>query len=248
MAYIECINADCLEYMKTLPDKSIDLFVCDLPYGCIKSKDAKKTRWDNKIDLEQFWPQIKRLCKNDNTPVLMFCNTRFGIELINSNKDWFRYDLVWNKNYGTNFLDAGKKPMVCHEMIYVFGKKRPYYKRIDVLVEGKEAYLIEAHGVNEDIYGKKGVHASQQSDGKRCVLSVITPFGNLCGRKISKRHPTAKPILLLKWLIERYSNEGDTVLDPTAGSFNSGRACLELNRNYIGIELDEDFYNKNKFN
>ena len=226
-----CLHGDCLELMKTLPDKSVDLFLCDLPYGC---------PWDIKIDLGAFWIQVKRLYKNDKTPILMFCNTKFGIDLINSNPDWFRYDLVWDKKYGTNFLNANKQPMKSHEMIYVFSKKGAFYKRIDVAVDGKEAYISKINGGSK-IYQKSTLVSSQQIDNSRCPLSVIN-----FPRCQSKLQPTCKSVDLYKWLIERYSNEGDMILDPTAGSFNSGRACLELNRRYIGMEMDEKFYNGNK--
>lgn len=255
-----CLNGDCLELMKDLPDKSVDLFVCDLPYGClaggaghVKKKRAESNpngvytlngcEWDIKIDLVAFWEQVKRLCKNENTPVLMFCNTKFGVDLIASNHDWFRYDLVWNKNTGTNFLHANTRPMTSHEMIYVFSKKASFYNRIDTIVEGKTGYENKGGSVRGgSCYGQKSVKtAVKQEDGTRCPLSVLN-----FKRVQDKRHPTAKQVELLKWLIERYSNEGDTVLDPTAGSFNSGRAALELNRNYIGMEMDADFFEKNK--
>ena len=240
---ITCLNGDCLELMKNLPDKSIDLFLCDLPYGCLKSNQNK---WDTKIDLTKFWIEVKRLCKNDNTPVLMFCNTRLGVDLINSNPDWFRYDLVWNKGRGTNFLLSGKMPMFSHELIYVFSKKGAYYKRIDQEVIGKEPYLrpigVEGESRKSATYGDGVIRQVRQQEGnKRCPLSIIN-----VSHIYDKRHPTNKPIDLLKWLIERYSNEGDTILDPTAGSFNSGRASVELKRNYIGIEMDKGFYDNNK--
>jgi site-specific DNA-methyltransferase (adenine-specific) len=252
-----CLNGDCLELMKTLPDKSVDLFVCDLPYGCLtqqkgaiplgRKKDGPCNSgcpWDIKIDLVAFWIQVKRLCKNDKTPVLMFCNTRFGIDLINSNPDWFRYDLVWNKNCGVNFLLANKQPMKSHEMIYVFSKKGCNYNRIDVKVEGKTGYKRPKNYIRPGISGciRPIIETSGDiKDNTRCVLSVINfPTYH------SKLHPTCKSVDLYKWLIERYSNEGDMVLDPTAGSFNSGRACLELNRQYIGIEMDKNFYDNNK--
>lgn len=216
----QCLNGDCLELMKCLPDKSVDLFICDLPYGCLKGGGNAYKKggaayasvgcaWDIKINLTVFWAEVERLCSTANTPVLMYCNTKFGNELINSNPSWFRYDIVWNKQSGTQFLHANTRPMSSHEMIYVFSKKAAFYNRINV--------------------------------ESRCPLSVINfPL------KRDKRHPTAKPVELLKWLIERYSNEGDTVLDPTAGSFNSGRAAVELGRNYIGVEMDKDFFEKNK--
>ena len=239
MEDITCLNGDCLELMKNLPDNSIDLFVCDLPYGCIKSNQE----WDIKIDLNLFWVEVKRLCKNDNTPILMFCNTRFGFDLISSNPDWFRYDLVWNKGYGTNFLLSGKMPMFSHELIYVFSKKGSFYKRIDQEVIGKKGYDTKGSGKRKgDTYGNDTERLIRpQKDNTRCPLSII----NFPCKK-DKRHPTAKPIPLLKWLIERYSNEGDTILDPTAGSFNSGRASVELKRNYIGIEMDKGFFDNNK--
>jgi site-specific DNA-methyltransferase (adenine-specific) len=240
----------------------VDLFLCDLPYGCLdggggkeKKKRAEKggngivvsggCPWDVKIDLNKFWIEVKRLCKNDNTPVLMFCNTLFGIDLINSNREWFRYDLVWNKAFGTNFLLANKMPMKSHEMIYVFSKKSAFYNRIDQVVEGKEAYKPVGGYIDKCKTFGYGLFRTKVSkdDNTRCPLSVIN-----FPRTTSKLHPTCKSIDLYKWLIERYSNEGDYVVDPTAGSFNSGRACIELNRNYIGIELDVDFYEKNKIN
>ncbi len=236
---VRCLNGDCLELMKTLLDKSVDLFMCDLPYGCLVGGCS----WDVKIDLVAFWEQVKRLCRNDNTPVLMFCNTKFGADLINSNPSWFRYDLVWNKNAGTNFLLANKRPMTSHEMIYVFSKKNTFYKRVDHVVEGKKGYEYKNCDARPgSCYGGGvGRNNLKQEDGMRCPLSVLN-----FGVKQDKRHPTAKPIILLKWLIERYSNEGETVLDPTAGSFNSGRAAVELGRDYIGMEMDSNFFEKNK--
>jgi site-specific DNA-methyltransferase (adenine-specific) len=251
-----CLHGDCLELMKTLPDKSVNLFVCDLPYGCLSQKKGNVygnnytpcnagCPWDIKIDLVAFWIEVKRLCKNNKTPVLMFCNTRFGNDLINSNPDWFRYDLVWDKKFGTNFLLSNKQPMKSHEMIYVFSKKGCNYNRIDVTVEGKEAYNpVGGYIIKQNVYSSGMLRSIvSKDDNTRCPLSVIN-----FPRCLSKLHPTCKSVDLYKWLIERYSNEGDMVLDPTAGSFNSGRASLELNRRYIGIEMDETFYNGNKIN
>ena len=250
-----CLNGDCLELMKTLPDKSIDLFLCDLPYGCLLasgkcSKPDPRTGknwigngcfWDVKIDLVAFWEQVKRLCKNDKTPVLMFCNTRFGNELINSNPSWFRYDIVWNKDRGSGFLTVNRKPMASHEMIYVFSKTGSFYKMIKTDTPDKKGHIRAPQELKNGIYGKKSSSWSVVEDGKRCPLSVIH-----FKMKQDKRHSTAKPVDLLKWLIERYSNEGDTILEPTAGSFNSGRASVDLGRNYIGMEMDKDFYEKCK--
>ena len=119
--------------MKTLPDKSVDLFLCDLPYGCLTTttKTAGCT-WDVKIDLEKFWEQVERLMKHDNVPILQFCNMRFGFELIQSKPKWFRYDIVWEKGNAVGFLAANKQPLRAHELIFVFSKKSAYYQRKDI--------------------------------------------------------------------------------------------------------------------
>lgn len=244
------LHGDCLEVMKTLPDKSVDLFLCDLPYGCLSGraigKAAEKKKcwsgnpvgcaWDIPIDLPQFWVQVKRLCKDDHTPVLMFCSTKFGNELINSNPDWFRYDLIWNKMRGVSFLQANKMPMRSHEMIYVFSKKGANYYRKDV--EG-EPYFKKSKGHTNEQYGVTRVEGDNK--GTRCVLSVIDNF-NKAGHK-KGTHPTQKPDDLYAWLIERYSKEGDTILDPTAGSFASVFTAERMGRTGIGIEMNEEFYN-----
>jgi site-specific DNA-methyltransferase (adenine-specific) len=231
-----CLKGDCLELMKDLSNNSIDLFICDLPYGCIACK------WDVKIDLLEFWKQIKRLSRTDKTPVLMFCNTKFGVDLINSNPKWFRYDLVWSKNVGTNILLANKLPMKSHEMIYVFSKKGSNYNRIDEYVVNAKGYIRPAYTKKCSITMRNNtMEETIVKENIRCPLSVIS-----VGRNQDKKHPTAKPVELYDWLIKRYSNEGDTILDPTAGSFNSGRSALGLERNYIGMEMNEEFYDNNK--
>jgi len=254
---IDLYHGDCLEIMKQLPDKSVDCFICDLPYGCLtgggitKKETAEKygrkgtegisgCAWDIKIPLDKLWEQIKRLCKDDHTPILMFCTTRFGYELIKSNESWFRYDLVWDKQRGVSFLSANKMPMRSHEMIYVFSKAGSHYIRKDI----SGNFVFSKGGRNEGKsisrqYNTKGVEASDNS-GKRCILSVIhKPISTTRGG-----HPTEKPLELYKFLIERYCPLNGTLLDPTAGSFNSCFAGYELNRNCIGIEKDDTFYKK----
>jgi len=232
---MELFKGDCFEVMKTLPDKSIDLFICDLPYGCITSD------WDVKIDLPKFWEQVKRLAKNDHTPVIQFCNTRFGSELIASNPSWFRYDLVWSKSNGVGFLCANKQPLRSHENIYVFSKKGAYYKRIDVEGDFPET-VKEGHkrSTKQTVYGSEYKDSSTSNKGKRCVKSVV----EVANKKVKGGHPTQKPAELYKWLIERYCPEGGTVLDPTAGSFTSVFTAKELGYKAIGIEMNEEFYNK----
>jgi len=272
------LKGDCLELMKNLPDKSVDLFICDLPYGCLTGgggkekarRIAKNTNlslmrmengvatgkkaetpngllggcsWDIKLDLNAFWIQVKRLCKNDHTPVLMFCNTKFGYDLIKSNESWFRYDLVWNKMRGVSFLSANKMPMKSHEMVYVFSKKGANYYRKDI--EGDFKRVGGGRNTAASFskqYGGVPLTGVPDNEGKRCALSVI----NNSTSSTKGGHPTEKPVELYKWLIERYSKEGDMVLDPTFGSGNSGRASAELKRRYTGIEMNEKFYNEYK--
>jgi site-specific DNA-methyltransferase (adenine-specific) len=130
--------------------------------------------------------------------------------------------------------------MKSHEMIYVFSKKGCNYNRIDEVVEGAKGYNHIGGGKGGSIYPVDKIQTGQE-DGMRCALSVIN-----IKHKQDKKHPTAKPNELYDWLIKRYSNEGDTILDPTAGSFNSGHSALGLKRNYIGMEMNDDFYDKNK--
>jgi site-specific DNA-methyltransferase (adenine-specific) len=268
---MEFLKGDCLEVMKTLADKSIDCFVCDLPYGCLTGgggKEKKRRRfqngkdtgteikqtegviagcsWDIKINLDLFWTQIKRLAKNDHTPVLMFCTTKFGAELIASNPDWFRYDIVWSKSNGVGFLSANKQPLRSHEMIYVFSKKGAYYKRIDI--EGDFPRSGGGRSAGQNVYinsnsfngGKQIINISKDNTGKRCVKSVV----EIQNKKGKGNHPTQKPAELYEWLLKRYCPEEGTILDPTAGSFTSCFTAQKLGLKSIGIEMNEEFFGK----
>lgn len=255
---ITLLKGDCLEVMKGLPNKSVDLIICDLPYGCLTIQTYKgvidksgsdlgktygeKITWDIKIDLEKFWKEVKRIRKDDHTPCIHFCNTKFGYDLIKSNEREFRYDLVWDKQRGVSFLSANKMPMKSHEMIYVFSKAGANYNRIDIKGDFPNSLVSKRVMTRKDILGNQIPKILRDNTGKRCILSVINNINKYSNDRINKQHPTEKPLDLYKFLIERYSSEGDVVLDPTAGSFNSGFACKELNRSYIGIEKDEKFF------
>jgi site-specific DNA-methyltransferase (adenine-specific) len=245
------LHGDCLEKMKDLSGASVDCFICDLPYGCLTGGGTLKNpkdssygqnacAWDIKINLDAFWEQVRRLRKNDHTPCLMFCTTKFGNELINSNPKEFRYDLVWDKQRGVSFLSANKMPMRSHEMIYVFSKTGAYYNRVDVKGDFLPYAFKATPPANQ--YSQETPRTATQNDGTtRCVLSVIqTPNKTL--RKSA--HPTEKPMELYKFLLERFCPPGGTILDPTAGSFNSCFAAMQLDRHAIGIEKDDKFYEK----
>jgi DNA modification methylase len=257
---VKLIHGDCLEEMKRLPDRSIDLFLCDLPYGCLgkvdvvpklvgnhhnRTKAMSGCAWDIKIDLEAFWEQVERLMKDDHTPIIHFCNTKFGVDLIISNPKWFRYDLVWNKMRGVSFLSANKMPMRSHENIYVFAKKGARYNRVDVDDETKKE--------RDETKRKTPIHANTYNNGETLPSScVIYPAGKRCALSVIEsmntpkkgKHPTQKPNDLYKWLIERYSKPGDTILDPTAGSFASCFTAIDCGRQAIGIEMNDTFYEK----
>jgi site-specific DNA-methyltransferase (adenine-specific) len=171
----------------------------------------------------------------------MFCTAKFGFELIKSNENWFRYDLIWNKQRGVSFLQANKMPMRSHEIIYVFSKKGANYNRVDI----KGDFPNTAYGgdTKSNVYGGvPSIHTRNNNEGLRCALSVI----DVKTKAIRGRHPTQKPDDLYEWLITRYSKEGDTILDPTAGSFASCFTAKKLKRNAIGIEMDLVFYEKAK--
>lgn len=249
------LKGDCLKHMKAMADKSVDLIIADLPFGCLtggggQEKTTRKEKkatdviagcsWDIKLDLDAFWTEVKRIRKNEHTPCIHFCTTKYGYELIKSNEKEFRYDLVWSKERGTSFLTANKMPMRSHEMIYVFSKGGATYNRVDITGEFTAWKAHEHKSHTTTVVEGSGVNKAVANDGThRCPLSVI-----IMRKPNTKGHPTQKPVDLYKFLIERYSNEGDTVFDPTFGSCNSGLACKELKRKYVGCEMNIDFFNK----
>jgi len=262
MPELTLFHGDCLEVMKEIPDKSVDLIICDLPYGCLsggdrrgeetKKNDPRKAEttlggcaWDIKINLEEFWKEVRRIRKSDHTPTIHFCTTKFGYELIQSNEAEFRYDLVWDKQRGVSFLSANKMPMRSHEMIYVFSKAGAFYERKDIEGEFKK-WKLDKKETNKTStlastqYGGAKKTSGEGGDGKRCALSVIQN-----GTSAKKGgHPTEKPSDLYRFLIERYCPPGGTILDPTFGSGNSVFTAYQMGRNGIGIEKDEGFFEK----
>jgi len=234
------LHGDCLEQMKQIEDHSVDLIFCDLPYGQTSCK------WDCKIDLSKFWIEIMRV-KKVHTPIFFTTTTKFGVDLINSapKKCRFRYDLVWIKSSSTSFLLSKKMPMKKHEMIYVFYEKLPLYD-----LSSHTHKLMRSVPIAEKRTGKVGVdNKGMIKNNCKSGMETITkydpplPTSTLEINSIkSKKHSTEKPIALMEWILKYYSKEGDIILDPTMGSGSTGVACKNLNRNFIGIELDEDIY------
>ena len=225
---MELFNDDCLEKMKDIKDESIDLLFCDLPYGQTSCK------WDCEIDLDLFWKQVNRICKQ-NCPMLFTCSVKFGNTLINSNPKNFRYDLVWVKSASCGFLNAKKMPMKKHEMIYVFYRKLPTAYTDNIELHHTHKFIKEENGRDKNIY----------KEIKPCELKEYEPPlpQSVLEMKSEKgKHSTQKPVSLMLWILKYYSRENDMVLDPTMGSGSTAIACKKLNRKFIGIEKDEKIF------
>ena len=224
---MELLNGDCLELMKNIPDKSIDMILCDLPYGTTHNK------WDNVIPMESLWEQYNRIIK-DHGAIVLFSQMPFGASLIMSNPKMFRYEWIWEKNQAVGFLNAKKMPLRKHENILVFYKHLPTYNpqgliKLDEPIQ--EAGSANRNGKNYGVADKSFIRTH-----KNYPTDIIT-FS-----KDSGYHPTQKPVDLLEYLIKTYTNEGDTVLDNCMGSGSTGVACVNTNRDFIGMELDEEYY------
>lgn len=224
-------NMDCIEGMKILPDKSIDMILCDLPYGTTKNK------WDTIIPFEPLWEQYKRIIK-DNGAIVLFAQTPFDKVLGASNLKMLRYEWIWRKNKATGFLNSKKMPLKEHENILVFYKKLPIYnpqgliKKVIPTINKGNRGIMGSTGTN---YGKANKDAIQEYEN---YPKDILDF-NVVMKPI---HPTQKPVELLEYLIKTYTNEGEVVLDNCMGSGSTGVACLNTNRKFIGIELDNKYF------
>lgn len=225
------IQGDCLEIMKEIESKSIDLILCDLPYGMTKNK------WDVIIPFDLLWDHYNRIIK-DNGAILLFGNQPFTSQLITSNVKYFRYTLVWEKNKFSDFLNAKRKPMKTHEDICVFYKKLPTYN-IQYWYSSPYTRWNTQEAVDKQTNYGKHKNNTATSDGKRLPTTVLK-----FNRVERPKHPTQKPIDLLEWLIRSYSNEGDLVLDNCMGIGSTGKASKNMNRKFIGIELDKEYFTK----
>jgi len=220
----EIIHGDCLEVMPQIPSGSIDMILCDLPYGTTACK------WDTIIPFEPLWKQYERIIK-DNGAIVLFASQPFTTALINSNIKLFRYSWVWEKEQGVNFLMAKKQPLKVHEDICVFSKKQTVYN--PQMTEGKP--YISGKGDSGEVTGRvKKVQT--KNNGTRYPRSVIWFKGE------TGLHPTQKPVELCEYLIKAYTNEGDTVLDNCIGSGTTVIACMNTNRNFIGIEKEKKYF------
>jgi len=221
---IKLYKGDCLEVMKDIPDKSIDMILCDLPYGTTACK------WDTIIPFEPLWEQYERVIK-DNGAIVLTASQPFTTTLINSNIKHFRYSWTWEKEQGVNFLMAKKQPLKVHEDVCVFSKRQTVYN--PQMSEGKP--YISGKGDSGEVTGRvKKIQTKNK--GTRYPRSVVQ------FKRETGLHPTQKPVPLFEYLIKTYTNEGKTVLDNCMGSGTTGVACKNLHRKFIGIELDEKYF------
>jgi site-specific DNA-methyltransferase (adenine-specific) len=234
---IKLMQGDCLERMKEIPSGSVDMVLTDPPYGTTACK------WDSIIPLEPMWEQLKRIIK-PNGAIVMTASQPFTTTLISSNMKGFAFCWVWDKKFAANFVQAKRQPLKDHEDVIVFtktGKQPLYYPQMTArdkpIKKGgnKQSKAIPiAQTDNAKEFSKKS---------KTYNLKYPTSQLRYSSREGRGLHPTQKPIALMQYLIKTYTNEGETVLDFTMGSGTTGVAAKNLNRNFIGIELDETYFN-----
>ena len=219
-------NEDCLVGMEKIPDNSVDMVLCDLPYGTTRNK------WDSIIPLEPLWEQYKRIIK-DNGAIVLTAQTPFDKVLGVSNLKMLKYEWIWQKSQGTGHLNAKKMPLKNHENILVFYKKPPIYN--PVMRTGFKSYTCKSGKASKN-YGSQ-VQVVTENSGDRYPLTVLE-----FNKDKDKLHPTQKPVALFEYLIKTYTNENDVILDNCMGSGTTAIACMNTNRNFIGFELDKGYY------
>ena len=238
MDNIELWCGDCLELMRNIPDKSIDMILCDPPYG------STQNQWDKTLPLKELWENYLRVIK-DNGCIAIFADGMFMAELMKSQSKLWRYNLIWNKVLTSGFLNAQKRPLKQHEEICVFYKKQPIYN--PQFTEGKPLHGMgnkykEKIGENNNyntFASNNNPSANRKGDTKKYPTSILT-FSRPASCVMT--HPTEKSVECLEWLIRTYTNKGETVLDNCMGSGSTGVACVNTNRKFIGIELDDTYF------
>lgn len=237
---IQLHKGDCLEIMKSIPDKSVDMILCDLPYGVL-NKSNQSAKWDCVIPFDKLWEQYERVIK-DNNAIVLFGQGMFSAKLMLSNERLWRYNLIWQKgNRPTGFLNANRQPMRLHEDICVFFKKQCTYNPQFSLGNKNHsrggAGNAKSNGAKNGCYGEFEITPTVMTNQKY-PTSII----NFAKEHPQKYHSTQKPVTLLEYLIKTYTNEYETVLDNCMGSGSTGVACKNTNRNFIGIELNDEYF------
>lgn len=222
-------QGDCLEVMATIPNGSVDMVLCDLPYGTTACK------WDSVIPFEPLWAAYRRICK-PNAAIVLTASQPFTSALVMSNLPGFRYDFAWDKKGVTGHLNAKFRPLRRHEDVLVFclAGNPAYYPQMRT---GKLRTKGGRHDKAGQVYGKC---ASVPTTNDQYYPTSVLEFSNAC--KLGRAHPTQKPVALMEYLIKTYTNEGEVVLDNTMGSGTTGVACGNTRRRFIGVELDANFF------
>lgn len=237
----QILKGDCLELMEYIPDGSIDMILCDLPYGTTRNK------WDIVIPFDKLWAQYERVIK-PNGAIVLTAAQPFTSLLITGNIKLFRYDLVWEKSIATGFLNANRMPLRGHESVLVFYKKLPVYnpqKHMLTTPSFKKGNAARGSSNYGNFNHLMDVGSKDGSRYPRSVFSIKTEasfFDATCKQKML--HPTQKPVALFEYLIKTYTNEGDVVLDNCAGSGTTAIACINTNRDFVVMEQDEKYFNK----
>ena len=223
-------NEDCLEGMKRIPDGSIDMILCDLPYGTTACK------WDTIIPFEALWKQYERIIK-DNGAIVLTAAQPFTSALVMSNPKMFKYSWIWDKVKPSGFQVAKYRPMMRQEDVLVFGKGRINYNPIMTPREKVKTSRIYSSSDSNPLKNNNGKNRTYTHKYPQSILT----FSNAVQK--GKVHPTQKPVILFEYLIKTYTDEGETVLDNCMGSGTTAIACLNTERNFIGFELNEEYYN-----
>lgn len=237
---IDLIHGDCLVEMQRIPDKSVDMVLCDLPYEGL-NKSNKNAQWDRLLPFDKLWGQYERVIK-DNGAIVLFAQGMFTAQLMMSNPKLWRHNLVWDKILMSGFLNARRMPLRSHEDICVFYKELPTYN--PQMREGKPLHskgmAYKDKELTNNCYGSLGAtDDSRKGSTEKFPTSIVRfqkPHPSIAV------HPTQKPVELCEWLIKTYTNEGDTILDNTMGSGSTMVACVNTKRNGIGIELDDNYF------
>ena len=235
---VQLMLGDCLQLMKQIPDGSVDMALCDLPYGVL-NKGNEGAKWDSEIPMEPLWEQLLRVVK-ENAAIIHFGQGMFTAKLMMSQPNLWRYNLVWCKGTRVSgFLNANRMPLRNHEDILVFYRSLPTFNpQMEMRPKGD---VVHSRGkleneITNNCYGKRVELQSTQREDRfpRSVLTFLSPHLGL--------HPTEKPVDLLRWLVRSYTKEGETVLDATMGSGSTGVACILEDRHFIGIEKNDEFF------
>lgn len=229
---IDLRYGDCLKLMKDIPNGSIDMILCDLPYGTTDKND-----WDKTLELDILFFEYNRIIKT-NGVILLYAQQPFASDLINANRKHFRYEIIWEKTKPVGFFNAKKMPLRSHENILVFYKKLPTYNP-----ELQDCTKKVKRPDDSGVYGTRLSRSNEYVMEKTGYPRTVVKYTNVFTPQL---HPTQKNVELNEYLIKLFTNKNEMVLDNTMGSCSTGIACMNTNRNFIGIELDENYFNISK--